>query len=160
MTLLFRQAHQEDLSRLVQMLADDTLGEKRERYEDPLPSSYLAAFSAIEADANNELVVACMGDEIIGGLQITFIPSLSYQGSWRALIENVRIDSQYRSRGFGKALLEWAIERAQARGCCMVQLTTNKLRSKAIPFYESLGFVASHEGMKLQLSSMAMAHGQ
>jgi len=35
----------------------------------------------------------------------------------------------------------------------MVQLTTNKLRPKAKQFYESLGFVASHEGMKFHLTS-------
>jgi hypothetical protein len=34
-----------------------------------------------------------------------------------------------------------------------VQLTSDKRRREAIRFYESLGFVASHEGMKLDLSS-------
>src|SRR5215212_3990609 len=33
----------------------------------------------------------------------------------------------------------------------MVQLTTDKRRADAHRFYESLGFVASHEGMKLRL---------
>jgi len=104
-TLLFRRACREDVSRLVQLLADDPLGAKRELYEEPLPTSYLTAFAAIEADSNNELVVACLGDEIVGLLQITFIPYLTLQGSWRALIEGVRVDSRFRSRGFGKALL-------------------------------------------------------
>ncbi len=150
--LLFRPACQEDLPRLVQLLADDPLGEKRERYEEPLPASYLAAFNAIEADSNNELVVACIEEKIVGVLQITFIPGLSYQGSWRASVEGVRVDSQFRSQGFGKALLTWAINRAKERGCHLVQLATNKSRLRAKQFYESLGFVASHEGMKLQLA--------
>ena len=34
----------------------------------------------------------------------------------------------------------------------MVQLTTDKTRADAKRFYESLGFVASHEGMKLHLN--------
>lgn len=150
-TLLFRRACRNDISRLVQLLADDPLGAERERYEEPLPASYLTAFAAIEADANNELVVACLDDEIIGVLQITFIPCLTWQGSWRALIEGVRVDPRFRSRGFGKALLTWAINRAQERDCYIVQLTTNKSRQRAKSFYESLGFVASHEGMKLLL---------
>jgi hypothetical protein len=33
----------------------------------------------------------------------------------------------------------------------MVQLTSDKSRRDAIRFYEGLGFVASHEGLKLTL---------
>jgi len=152
MPLLIRRARRDDLAHIVRMLVDDSLGARRERLEDPLPASYLDAFTAIESDANNELVVACMNNEVIGTLQLTFIPYLTYQGSWRALIEGVRVDSRFRSRGVGKALLTWAIARARERGSHIVQLTTNKTRSRAKQFYESLGFLASHEGMKLQLS--------
>jgi GNAT superfamily N-acetyltransferase len=49
----------------------------------------------------------------------------------------------------GKALLEGAISRARQRGCVMVQVTTDKSCTDAKRFYEGLGFVASHEGMKL-----------
>lgn len=149
----FRLANEDDLPHIVRMLADDPLGAAREQYEDPLPASYLAAFAAIRADANNELVVACIGDQLVGVLQLTFIPYLTYRGSWRALVEGVRIDARFRSRGFGKLLFEWAIARSAERGCHMVQLTTDKLRPEARQFYESLGFVASHEGMKLKLAA-------
>ena len=147
----FRRAIRADLPEIVRLLADDPLGSKRERYELPLPASYLAAFEAIESDPNNELVVACLGERVVGVLQLTFIPYLTYQGSWRALIEGVRVDSGARSAGIGKALFEWAIERARERGCHLVQLTTDKTRPGALRFYEALGFVASHEGMKLHL---------
>ena len=88
---------------------------------------------------------------MVGVLQITFIPYLTYQGGWRALIEGVRIAAEMRSRGLGRTLFEWAIGRARARGCHMVQLTSDKSRPDAIRFYRSLGFVASHEGLKLML---------
>jgi GNAT superfamily N-acetyltransferase len=152
-SLVVRRANEEDVRHIVRMLADDPLGAKREQYEDPLPASYMTAFSAIQADPNNELVVACVGDQVAGVLQLTFIPYLTYRGSWRALIEGVRIDAQFRSRGFGKLMFEWAIARSRERGCHMVQLTTDKLRPEAKQFYESLGFIASHEGMKLKLES-------
>jgi GNAT superfamily N-acetyltransferase len=45
-----------------------------------------------------------------------------------------------------------AIERARERGCHLVQLTSDKARPDAIRFYQSLGFVASHEGLELSLS--------
>ncbi len=43
------------------------------------------------------------------------------------------------------------IELARERGCALVQLTTNKARDDAQRFYRRLGFIASHEGMKLRL---------
>ena len=147
----FRRARADDVPDIVRLLADDPLGATRERYESPLPESYARAFRAIEQDANNELVVACRGERVVGVLQLTYIPSLTYQGGWRALIEGVRVDSGERSQGLGKTLFEWAIARARERGCHMVQLTTDKARPDAKRFYEGLGFVASHEGMKLHL---------
>ncbi len=153
MSASFRPARPGDLPAIVRMLADDPLGAKRERFETPLPEGYLRAFEAIGRDPNNELVVACVDGEVVGVLQLTFIPYLTYQGGWRALIEAMRIDSKHRSQGLGKAMFEWAIARARKRGCHVVQLTTDKARADARRFYESLGFVASHEGMKLHLDS-------
>ncbi|HTG09897.1 MAG TPA: GNAT family N-acetyltransferase [Candidatus Eisenbacteria bacterium] len=149
----FRRARVDDVPDIVRLLADDPLGATRERYENPLPESYARAFRAIEQDANNELVVACRGERVVGVLQLTYIPSLTYQGGWRALIEGVRVDSGERSQGLGKTLFEWAIARARERACHMVQLTTDKARPDAKRFYENLGFVASHEGLKLHLKT-------
>lgn len=149
--LSFRPAARDDVRELVAMLADDALGAKREKYAAPLPDSYYLAFTAIEADPNNELIVALRGEEVAGMMQLTFIPYLTYQGGWRALIEGVRIRKELRGKGFGNQMFQHAIQRARERGCHMVQLTTDKSRSDALKFYESLGFKASHEGMKLHL---------
>ncbi|TVR64231.1 MAG: GNAT family N-acetyltransferase [Candidatus Competibacteraceae bacterium] len=152
-SISIRPAVESDLSEIVRMLADDPLGSQRERSVDPLPNSYYAAFEAIQQDSNNELVVAEAKDGgIIAVLQLTFTPYITHQGGWRATIEAVRVDSQYRGSGLGRDLLTWAICRAQNHGCHLVQLTTDKERPKALKFYESLGFMASHEGMKLKLS--------
>ena len=148
----FREATTADIPTLVQMLADDPLGSKRERFELPLPDSYLTAFNAIDNDPHNELVIAEDDDQLLGFMQITFIPYLTYQGGWRALIEGVRVNKTVRGQGIGQKLFAYAIERARARGCHVVQLTTDKKRPDALRFYERLGFVASHEGMKLHLS--------
>lgn len=147
----FRLANLDDIDSIVKMLADDLLGSQRERYEQPLPESYVEAFQAIANDPNNELVVACIGAEKIGVLQITFTPYLTYQGGWRAMIEGVRTSSSHRGKGAGTKLIQWAINRAKERGCHVVQLTTDKKREEALHFYEQLGFTASHEGMKLKL---------
>jgi GNAT superfamily N-acetyltransferase len=139
------------------MLADDPLGAKREACATPLPDSYYAAFDAISRDPNNELLVAVHGGRLIGVLQLTFIPYLTYRGGWRALIEGVRVDGSMRSSGVGRKLIDRAIERARERGCHLVQLTSDKARPDAIRFYENIGFVASHEGLKLHLDQRSSA---
>lgn len=149
--LVFRQAVVEDLPYIVDMLSDDPLGAKRERFEVPLPASYFEAFDAISNNPTNELVVATLNNRVVGVLQLTFIPNISYQGGWRALIEGVRVSSEYRGQGIGRKLFEYAINRAKEQGCHMVQLTMDKQRTDAQRFYQSLGFEASHEGFKLHL---------
>lgn len=148
---MIRRATRSDLPAIVHLLADDPLGATREADVDPLPASYGAAFEAIDRDPNQELVVAVADERIVGVLQLTVIPSLTHQGSWRAQIEGVRVASNQRSAGVGTRMIEWCVERARQRGCTIVQLTSNKSRHDAIRFYERLGFVASHEGMKLRL---------
>lgn len=153
LSLTIRQAVLEDLPYIVDMLSDDPLGAQRERFEVPLPDSYFTAFEAITANPMNELVVAEADGSVIGVLQLTFIPNISYQGGWRALIEGVRISANYRNRGIGRKLFEFAINRAREAGCHMVQLTMDKQRADAERFYQSLGFQATHEGFKLHLES-------
>jgi ribosomal protein S18 acetylase RimI-like enzyme len=150
MKLTFREAAERDLDSIVKMLSDDVLGSKRERYVKPLPESYLKAFRAIEADPNNELIVACLDEEVVGVQQVTFTPYLTHQGGWRATIEGVRTASTVRGQGAGTEMIKYAIKRAKDRGCHLVQLTTDKQRPEALRFYEKLGFQATHEGLKLK----------
>jgi GNAT superfamily N-acetyltransferase len=148
---VFRAAIRGELPAIVAMLADDALGATREKLASPLPAEYYAAFDAIERDPNNELIVADLNGKAVGVLQLTYLPGISRLGSWRALIEGVRVDASMRSAGLGRKLIACAVERARSRGCRLVQLTSDKSRPDAIRFYESLGFVASHEGFKLAL---------
>ena len=159
MKILFRQAVEFDLPEILRMLADDQLGSKREDNSSPINQSYLEAFNIIDSDPNNELIVAestadksgSTQKEIAGILQLTFIPYLTYRGSWRCLVEGVRVDKNFQGEGVGTKLFEWAIDRAKQKGCLIIQLTSDKQRHDAIRFYQKLGFVASHEGFKLKL---------
>ena len=148
---IIRNAVKEDLSAIISLLADDPLGQSREIMSDPVDQKYLTAFAAIERDKNQNLVVAEIGNMIAGCLQITYIPGLSRSGMWRAQIESVRVGVNFRDRGLGRLMIEWAIGQAKNRGCGLVQLTSDKQRPDAVRFYEKLGFAASHEGLKLRL---------
>lgn len=151
--ITFREAQEADLPEIVEMLANDPLGKEREDASGASADAYLQAFRAIDVDPHNELLVACDAEEVIGVLQLTFIPNLSYRGSWRCLIEGVRVAEGYRGQRIGRRLIEQGINRARNRKCRWVQLTTNKSRAAAIAFYEGLGFKATHEGMKLELQA-------
>lgn len=149
----FRKATKADLEHIVEMIADDTLGRTRENFQLPLPAEYLNAFEKILADPNQELIVVENEHaEVIGTLQLSFIQYLTYRGGIRAQIEAVRIRSDQRGHGIGKAMFEWAINRARERNAHLLQLTTDKQRPEAIKFYEDLGFKATHEGMKMHFS--------
>ena len=148
----FRPARRSDLADIIGLLAEDDLGSAREIVSDPPDARYVAALDAIEADANQLLAVAVDGrDRVLGCLQLTFIPGLSRTGVWRGQIESVRVAKSARGTGLGSDFIEWAVARCAARGCGLVQLTSDKSRRDAIRFYEKLGFVASHEGLKRNL---------
>jgi len=144
----FRPAVIDDLPAIMALLADDDVARARGGYAGDLPTE---AFAEIDADPRNELVVGVAGRLIVGTCQLTFIPGLSRGGAERMTIEAVRVRSDLRGAGIGRRMMAYALGRARARGCALAQLTTDKRRTEAHRFYESLGFVASHEGMKLNL---------
>jgi GNAT superfamily N-acetyltransferase len=151
MTVTLRPARREEVPAIVGMLVDDELGGGREALSDPLPKIYYDAFDEMAGDPNNRLLVAAQDGELVGTLQITFIRGLSRKGAKRAQIEAVRVAASHRGKGLGREIFMAAIELSRSEGCSLVQLTTDKKRADAHRFYENLGFVASHEGMKLSL---------
>lgn len=148
---IFRPARRADVPAIVALLADDPLGASRETVSEDVDAAYWRAFDAIDADPRNALIVAVVGDDVVGTMQLTFVPSLTRRGGERASIEGVRVAASQRGAGLGRRMITWAISEARARGCALVQLTTDKRRTDAHRFYESLGFTATHEGMKLIL---------
>ncbi|MBA3897710.1 MAG: GNAT family N-acetyltransferase [Sphingomonadaceae bacterium] len=149
--LHMRAATEADLAVIAALLADDVNGRAREDATPPLDPGYAAAFAAIDADPNQMLVVAESGGAVVGTMQLSFLPGLSFRGAWRGQIEAVRIASPLRGRGLGAAMIEWAVARCRERGCRIVQFTSKRTRTDAHRFYERLGFVASHVGMRRAL---------
>lgn len=149
---MIRKALRRDVQAIIAMIALDPLGSKREKFEDPLPEVYYKAFEVIDSDPHQELMVyESDSGKVIGVFQLSFIQYLTYQGGVRAQIEGVRVHKDIRGQGLGEEMFRWAINRAKEKGAHLLQLTTDKQRPDALRFYEKLGFVPSHEGMKLPI---------
>ena len=150
--MALRRARAADVTAIVELIAADQIGATRDgvRTEADL-AAYQRAFRAIDADPAHLLLVAESEGQIIGTMQLSFLPGLARRGALRALIEAVRVAESQRGRGLGTAMMKWAIGEARRRGCAVVQLTSDKARTDAHRFYQRLGFVPSHEGMKLRL---------
>ena len=151
-TFTLREATEADVPALAALLADDGIAAPREEPEDL--AAYLLAFRAIDEDDAHLLVVAeDLDGTIAATLQLTLIPGLSRRGMVRGQIEAVRVATAYRGGALGSLLVRWAADEARVRGAGLVQLTTDLRRTDAIRFYERLGFVGTHLGMKRDLRS-------
>ncbi|MEO8540615.1 MAG: GNAT family N-acetyltransferase [bacterium] len=152
MPLIVRRASENDLPRIVELIhlgAVDGRGD--EEQGPPLPEAYYQAFRSFEHFPEAKVMVAELDGEVVGTFQFHLLPSLSNRAKPAAEVESVHVAEAFRGQRIGEAMIQWAIEEARRLGCKRVQLTSNKSRLDAHRFYERLGFVKSHEGIKLSL---------
>ena len=135
----------------MELLSQLSLGDDRDSPAEPLPESYRAALRQIEADPRQQLLVAEAKGRVVATGTLGIIPNLSYRGRPWAFVEGLVVDSSARAKGYGEALLRYAIEEARRAGCYKISLTSNKRRTEAHRFYQKMGFVATHEGFRLLL---------
>ena len=148
--ITYRKAIESDTKDIVALFINDPVRKPMENINNL--QSYISAFNRINNSVDNFLMVMLKDNIIIGTFQLTIIPCLLAQGESRAIVESVFIDHQLHGNGYGSQMMKYAIQMAKEKGAKIVQLTTNKKRIDAKHFYEKLGFVASHEGMKLDVS--------
>lgn len=146
--LAITRATEADVPAIVAMLADDMLGAGRESAD---MAPYLEAFREIDADARHLLVAIRDEHDVVATMHLTLLPGLSRNAATRLQIEAVRVAAPVQGGGLGTRMLEWAHQYGRDHGARLVQLTTDKTRADAHRFYEQLGYVASHEGFKLEL---------
>ena len=150
--LVIRRARVEDLSSILALIGDGTPeGIPAPIIPDPLPNGYFDAFSRIDSEPNQALMVGELHGKIVGTFQLSFLTYLSGAGQEDLQIESVHVAREHRGKGLGAFMMKWAIAAARQKNCRRVQLTTNKKRIDAHRFYENLGFKLSHEGAKMNL---------
>jgi GNAT superfamily N-acetyltransferase len=107
----------------------------------PANAEIEAAVSALIGDRHTEYLL--VGSPEAGFAQLRFRLSV-WSGTEDAWLEDVFVQESARGEGFGRALVEAAIERARSRGCSRIQLETNQNNRNAIALYEAAGFNACH----------------
>lgn len=158
-SVVLRRATLDDLSAIIDLLADDPISAARGDSADASDrESYEVAFAAIDRDPAQRLLVVdsdgpSIDGPVVATMQLTVIPGLARRGAARLQIEAVRVASTQRNRGIGAAMMRWAIEDARASGVPLVQLTSDAARVDAHRFYERLGFEASHVGFKYRVAA-------
>lgn len=151
--MIIREAVRSDLPDIVALLHEDVI---REVDESAVPAEeYAEAFDEISSDAHQQLLVGEVEGQVVATAQLTWVRHLTYVGGLMCQLESVRVSSSLRGRGLGRELMEHVVAAARARGAARVELSTNARRVRAQEFYRSLGFEASHVGMKLYLGGEA-----
>ena len=119
-----------ELARLLALLGYPT--------EEQVLAARLAAFAA----AGEMALVADAGDRLLGAATIHVTPVLHRAGPVGRLTALV-VDDETRGRGVGRALVTAAEAILSARGCVLIEVTSNRRRTDAHAFYERLGYVAT-----------------
>ncbi len=147
-----RNAVDKDIPRILELYNDLTSVVSTDEEEtDTAATDVQHVFNEIRNMPGHELLVAEENNSVIGSMVLLIVPNLSHGALPWAIIENMIVDRHYRRRGIGKLLMEYTINRARQAGCYKVQLLSNKKRTEAHRFYESLGFETSAYGFRLYL---------
>jgi len=110
-------------------------------YDRPTDNAMLAMLDRLIEDPQTEYLLAAPGDDAppAGVCQLRFRPSIwtSADDCW---LEDLYVRAEARRSGLGQALVEFAIERAAARGCRRIELDTNAGNAPALALYHRNGF--------------------
>jgi len=91
------------------------------------------------SDASSHFLVAEIEGVIVGFINFTTRKTVLHRGP-SGLIDELVITKSYRGKGIGKRLLSAAIEKCKQLGCCEIEVSTEKLNTKAREFYKKSGF--------------------
>ncbi len=135
-----RAATFEDLARLAELLG--ALFEQESEMRVDREAQLRGLRSILEDSAAGEILVAQLGDDVVGMMNLLYTISTAL-GARAAILEDVIVAPEARGRGVGSRLIQAAIELARRRGCKRISLLTDATNTGAQRLYESLGFEAS-----------------
>lgn len=138
-------ARKDDLSRLGVLYKDLNAD------DDALEPTFAAqTYDTILSHPGLTIFIAMNNDQTVATATLVIVPNLTRGGRPYAVIENVVALKEYRGRGFGRSVVQHAIEAAWDAGCYKVMLLTGRADPAVHRFYESCGFVQNKTGFQIR----------
>lgn len=132
---------------VVRLIREDELAELLHLYKhlnaddpDVEPEKISDLWQAILDDPMMRIMVVEMNGKLAASCVVTVIRNLTRGARPYALIENVVTHADFRRRGFGRMVLDKAVEFAKTHHCYKVMLLTSSKEDSVHQFYESCGF--------------------
>jgi GNAT superfamily N-acetyltransferase len=98
-------------------------------------------WNEIMNDKYMKIIVVEQEGELIATCVLTIIKNLTRNARPYGIIENVVTHQEYRKHGYGRMILNKAIEFAEMNNCYKVMLLTGATRDEVHRFYDSCGFI-------------------
>jgi GNAT superfamily N-acetyltransferase len=97
-------------------------------------------FARMENYPDYRVYVAKSGKSIVGTFALLIIDNLAHMGAPSGVVEDVVVHRDWRGKGVGKQMMQFAMNRCRERGCYKLALSSNLKREAAHRFYDGLGF--------------------
>jgi GNAT superfamily N-acetyltransferase len=137
MNILIREATRSDLPAVLSLYAQPGLDDGKVLSV----SDAERVFAEFSRYPNYRLFVACDGGEVVGTYALLIMHNLAHCGTPSAVVEDVVVVASHQGQGAGRFMMEHAQALAREAGCYKLALSSNRKRTGAHAFYESLGFV-------------------
>jgi GNAT superfamily N-acetyltransferase len=107
-------------------------------------------FEELRRYNGSAILIGLAGDAVVSSCTLVVIPNLTRGGRPYGLIENVVTHAAFRGRGFGKQLLQAAVNAAWQVDCYKVMLMTGSKKPSTLAFYTSAGFEQNKIGFQIR----------
>jgi GNAT superfamily N-acetyltransferase len=87
-----------------------------------------------------KIYLAEIDGRVIGSFALLVMFNLGHCGAPSAIIEDIVVDPDMQGRGFGRDMMQAAMNMAREKKCYKLVLSSNARRTRAHSFYENLGF--------------------
>ena len=91
-------------------------------------------------DKNYHIVVAKENNKIVSTCTVIIIPNLTHNQRPYAFVENVVTSKEFRKKGYGTAVLNYAKDIAIKENCYKIMLLTGSKRESTLNFYKKAGY--------------------
>jgi GNAT superfamily N-acetyltransferase len=97
-------------------------------------------FNRIKTYPDYKLYIARVDEEIVGTFALIIMDNIGHMGALSGIVEDVVVHPDYRRKGIGRRMMEFAMDYCRKKGCYKMTLSSNLNRIDAHRFYRSLGF--------------------